>query len=173
MYSVFALLLLIAAFAILVVTFLWVARLLGLIGKDPVSAESDDGEEEEGQEDPVEGEGEVEADSDVDAEEEESGRGRAVILGANHGLVLGVLAVILFKVSWLMLMLSAGAIGYSSRALYQGIRHYRLIVYRALIGFLLGLLSVGLQYLEFTGQLAEMVPLLGGKIARNGPGYHR
>ena len=157
MYSVFALLLLIAAFAILVVTFLWVARLLGLIGKDSASAESDDGEEDKGQEKPADGKGELEVAPDVEAEE----AGRAVSLGANYGLILGVLAVILFKVSWLMLMLSAGAIGYSSRALYQGIRHYRLIVYRALIGFVLGLLSVGLQYLEFTGQLAEMVPLLG------------
>ena len=157
MYSVFALLLLIAAFAILVVTFLWVARLLGLIGKESASAESDDGEEDIGQEKPADGKGELEVDPDVEAEE----AGRAVSLGANYGLILGVLAVILFKVSWLMLMLSAGAIGYSSRALYQGIRHYRLIVYRALIGFVLGLLSVGLQYLEFTGQLAEMVPLLG------------
>lgn len=161
MYSVFALLLLIAAFAILVVTFLWVARLLGLIGKDSASAESDDGEEDKGQEKPADVKDELEVDLDVEAEEE-AGRGRAVSLGANYGLVLGVLAVILFKVSWLMLMLSAGAIGYSSRALYQGIRHYRLIVYRALIGFVLGLLSVGLHYLEFTGQLAEMVPLLGG-----------
>ena len=163
MYSVLALFLLIVAFAILVVTFLWVARLLGLLGTKAADIEpGDEGEDEiqpvidsqDLQEETPEPEAEEE-------EEDEAGRGQAVIRGANYGLVLGILACLLFLVSWLMLMLSAAAIGYSSRALYQGIRYYRLVVYRALIGFVLGLLSVGLQYLELTGLLAEMVPLLG------------
>jgi hypothetical protein len=165
MYSVLALFLLIVAFAILVVTFLWVARLLGLLGTKPaeVDGDGDDGEDEtqpvtdsqDLQEETPEPEAEEE-------EEDEAGRGQAIILGANYGLVLGILACILFLVSWLMLMLSAAAIGYSSRALYQGIRYYQLVVYRALIGFVLGLLSVGLQYLELTGQLAQMLTLLSG-----------
>ncbi len=164
MYSVVALFLLIVAFVILVVTFLWVARLLGLLGTKPQDVESVEVGEDEtppttDNQGPVE---EIAEPGDGAEEEDEAGRGQAVILGANYGLVLGILACILFKVSWLMLMLSAGAVGYSSRALYQGIRHYRLIVYRALIGFVLGLLSVGLQYLELTGQLAEMVPMLTG-----------
>ena len=40
MYSVVALFLLIVAFVILVVTFLWVARLLGLLGTKPQDVES-------------------------------------------------------------------------------------------------------------------------------------
>ena len=163
MYSVVALFLPLVAFAILVVTFLWVARLLGLLGTKTADVESgDEGEDEPqpaiGSQDPQEEIPEPEAEEE---EEDEAGRGQAVILGANYGLVLGILACLLFLVSWLMLILSVAAIGYSSRALYQGIRHYRLVVYRALIGFVLGLLSVGLQYLELTGLLAEMVPLLG------------
>ncbi len=163
MNSVLALFLLIVAFAILVVTFLWVARLLGLLGTKTADVESGDGEDET---QPVTDSQNVqeetpEPEAEEEEEEDEAGRGQAVILGANYGLVLGILACGLFLVSWLMLMLSAAAIGYSSRALYQGIRHYRLVVYRALIGFVLGLLSVGLQYLELTGQLEEMVPLLG------------
>ena len=161
MYSVLALILLIVAFAILVVTFLWVARLLGLLGTKAADIEPGDEGEDEIQ--PVIDSQDLQEETpEPEAEEEdEAGRGQAVILGAHYGLVLGILACLLFLVSWLMLMLSAAAIGYSSRALYQGIRYYRLVVYRALIGFVLGLLSVGLQYLELTGLLAEMVPLLG------------
>ena len=167
MYSVLALLLLLAAFAVLVVTFLWIARLLGLIGQKPTAVEAEDEVDDEVDEetsaaddghDPLQQHIPEDEDSQ---EEEEAAYGQAVILGANYGLVLGILACVLFMVSWLMLMLSAAAIGYSSRALYQGIRRYRLVVYRALIGFVLGMLSLGLQYLELTGMLGEMVLLLG------------
>ena len=173
MYSVVAVILLVVAFAILVLTFLWVGRLLGLWsdGGEEVAdiataaaGEQVAGPEETGEEAGLPPTGGVGADGE-DAEgdpEAEAARGRAVILGANYGLVLGILACILFKVSWLMLMLSVAGIVYSARALYQGIRYYRIVVYRALIGFVLSLLSVGLQYLELTGQLAEMITLFPG-----------
>ena len=172
MYSVFAAILLVAAFAILVVTFLWVGRLLGLWSAVPPPTDAEaapaasDGEPANAAADEAapaaDGESEPVAGDAEEEEEDAAARGRATILGANYGLVLGILACILFKVSWLMLMLSAAGIGYSSRALYQGFRYYRIVVYRALIGLVLGILSVGLQYLELTGRLAEMMQLFAG-----------
>ena len=169
MNSVVAAILLVVAFAILVLTFLWVGRLLGLWSAvpppadaakaesegEPVNAVADEAAPATADESPP-------AAEEAEEEEEEAARGRATILGANYGLVLGILACILFKVSWLMLILSAAGIGYSSRALYQGLRYYRIVVYRALIGFVLGILSVGLQYLELTGRIAEMMQLFAG-----------
>jgi hypothetical protein len=88
----------------------------------------------------------------------------AVILqGANYGLVLGVLACLLFKV-WppLMLALSAAGVGFSGRTLVQGWRRYQLLVHRALAGLALSLASVGLHYLNLTGQLPDLARLAGG-----------
>jgi hypothetical protein len=156
--------LLLAAFGILVVTFLWVAQLLGLFGHEPQSGGALVADEEEtaAQRDEPALQQVVGTEVEGAREEEESGRGQAVILGANYGLVLSILACILFAVSTLMLMLSVAGIGYSARALYQGIRYYRLVVYRALIGLVLGILSVGLHYLELSGLLAEMLEQLIG-----------
>ena len=76
-----------------------------------------------------------------------------MIQGANFGLVLGVLSCLMFPVvPPTMLLLSAGAAVYSTRALWQGLWRYRILVYRALAGLVLGLASVGLHYLNATEQ---------------------
>jgi len=82
-----------------------------------------------------------------------------VLLGANYGLVLGVLACLLFWV-WppLMLSLSAAGIGFSGRTLVQGWQRFEILLYRALAGLVLSLASVALHYLNLTGQLAGLWP---------------
>ena len=84
----------------------------------------------------------------------------AMIHGANYGLVLGILACLLFTIlSPMMLILTAAGIVYSFRALWQGISRYRMIVFRALAGFVLSLVSVGLNYLHLTaGFPAGLIP---------------
>ena len=61
---------------------------------------------------------------------EEVSPATAMIHGANYGLVLGILACVLFKIlARLMLTLSAAGCGYSLRALWQGLSRYRIVVY--------------------------------------------
>ena len=81
----------------------------------------------------------------------------AILQGANYGLVLGVLACLLFWL-WppLMGVLSAGGIGFSSRTLVQGWRRYEILVYRALAGLMLSLASVALHFLNLTGQIPAL-----------------
>ena len=95
---------------------------------------------------------------DTESDEVEEAAARAAIQGGTFGLILGILACILFKLSDLMLVLSFGAIFYSGRALYYGLRRYVMLIWRALVGLLLGVLSVGLHYLNVSGQLQNIMP---------------
>jgi hypothetical protein len=126
MSSLVGLLLLGAGFAVLVQTFAWIARLV---------------ERRAAPQDPPPAEAAL----------------GAVLQGASYGLVLGVLACLLFKV-WppLMLVLSAAGIGFSGRTLVQGWRRYGMVVYRAIVGLVLGLVSLGLHYLDLTGQIPAL-----------------
>ena len=59
----------------------------------------------------------------------------------------------------MMLILSGSGSFYSARALWQGISRYRIIPYRALVGLLLSLSSVGLNFLHLTeGFPASILP---------------
>jgi hypothetical protein len=61
-----------------------------------------------------------------------------------------------------MVSLSAAGIGFSGRTLVQGWRRYEVLVYRALAGLALSLVSVALHYLNLTGQLPDLGRLAGG-----------
>ena len=79
------------------------------------------------------------------------------VSGANYGLLLGILACGLFWVSSLMLALSVVGLFYSSRAMWQGVRYFRRVIYRALIGLGLCLVSVGLHFLKAVGEIPEVL----------------
>ncbi len=137
MPSLVGLLLLAAGFVVLMQTFAWIA---GLVERralsHPVPPEGLAAEVPEARPEPTLG---------------------AILQGANYGLVLGVLACLLFKL-WppLMLALSAAGIGFSSRTLVQGWRRYEILVYRALAGLVLSLASVALHFLNLTGKIPAL-----------------
>ncbi len=137
MSSLVGLLLLGAGFVVLVQTFAWISR---LVERRAAALPASVPEEEEVPQ-PTLG---------------------VILQGANYGLVLGVLACLLFKV-WppLMLSLSAAGMGFSGRTLVQGWRRYGVLVYRALAGLGLSLVSVALHYLNLTGQLPDLGRLTG------------
>ena len=126
MLSLLTLVFLGLGFVVLVLTFLWISHLLARRRR------RQDGVEEE------------------ESLPEES-PAMAMIHGANYGLILGILACALFKIlAPLMLILSAAGLGYSGRALWEGVRRYRILVYRALFGLLLSMASVCLHYWNLT-----------------------
>ena len=89
---------------------------------------------------------------------EEESPAVAMMHGANYGLMLGILACLLFKVlPPLMLILTASGLFFSGRALWEGVWRYRILVYRALAGLVLSLLSVGLHYFNLTGQMPDLL----------------
>ncbi len=135
MSSTLGLLLLAVGFVVLVQTFAWIARLLAHRAQ-PIQEE---------------------------AEPEERPSFGVILHGANYGLVLGILACLLFKI-WapLMLALSVAGIGFSVRTLLEGWRGYRILVWRAFFGLGLGLASVGLHYLNLTGQIPPLDRLFAG-----------
>ena len=164
------------AFLVLVVTFVSVARLLamrreaggGSTGDDLAGAGLDGEGEGAGEEaavlagvergDDAEAGSASEPTPEDEGKEEEERRAVAMAHGSNFGLILGILACLLFKVSWLFLLLSAAGTAYSGRSLWYGIRRYRMVILRALIGLVLSLASVGLHFLNLTGQLSEIIP---------------
>ena len=143
MDSIAAIVSLAFAFFVLVVTFRWIARILARrleTVEAPSTVRSEDGE-------PL---------PEGVAVEEEL-RGAGTIHGANHSLILGIVAVLLFAVSPLFLLLTAAGIYYGGRALYEGVHFFQVVIYRALVGVVLSLGSVGLQYLWLTGQFADLI----------------
>ena len=140
MPSLLGVLLLVAGFAVLVQTFVWITRLVERRAEGPLASE-------------MAGESEAEAVPPPSL--------GAVLVGANYGLVLGVLACGLFWL-WppLMLVLSAAGIGFSGRTLVQGWRLFGLLVYRALAGLVFSLGSVVLHFLRLTGQLPDLSRLM-------------
>ncbi len=90
------------------------------------------------------------------AEEEEAPelvRGRGY--GANYGLLLGGLSCGLFFVVQTPLLLALSCVGffYRGRALLGGLRHFRVVVWRALLGVLLNIAALAIQVLFAMGQL--------------------
>ncbi len=150
MYFIVALLILAFAFGVLIVTFRWIARLLA---RRLHVVESATIEKERGGPSP---------ESPEPTPEEEAPSGAGTIHGANFALVLGILAALLFKISPLALMLSAAGIFYGGRALYEGIRYFQVVLIRALIGVVLCVGSIGLHYLNLTGQLPDVTQLMTG-----------
>ena len=153
MYSIAALFSLAFAFFVLVVTFRWISRLLARRLQDMAAGDGD-----------AEPAATPEPSSEEAADEEPDERpsGAGTIHGANFALVLGILASSLFKISPLMLVLSVAGLFYGARAAYEGIRYFQMIIYRALIGVTLSLASVGLHYLNMSGQLANLWQMLAG-----------
>ena len=128
MSSVLTVFLLGFGFGVLVLTFRWISRLRAF-RRAPVTS------------------------SEAEPAAPETPPAVVMIQGANFGLLLGVLSCLLFPVvPPTMLLLSAAAAVYSTRALWQGLWRYRIIVYRALAGLALGLASGGLHYLNSTEQ---------------------
>ena len=157
LFNLIALLLLVFGFAVLVVTFLWVARLLALRAQERDRAAGRAEAVEAAPPVPV---SEATAPEAEEAAAEEARAARvAVSTGANLALILGLLAAGLFWLSPLFLVLSAAGVYYGCRSLWIGVRRYRTLIYRALLGVLLSLASVGFQYLYLTGQLGQMVAL--------------
>jgi hypothetical protein len=112
MYSVATVALIVFGFGVLVVTFVWIAKLLARrrVAAGPQSISAAEGES-----------------NSVIPEVEVASPMSAMIHGANYGLVLGILACLLFTIlAPMMVIISAGGIAYSSRAFWQGISRYRM-----------------------------------------------
>ena len=169
MLSVLGFVILAAGFGVLLMTFFWLARLLAIRDRKKLKMEStsrinasSDTEDFAEKEEELHSKSEKFPSSteyvDTESDEVEEAAARAAIQGGTFGLILGILACILFKLSDLMLVLSFCAICYSGRALYYGLRRYVILIWRALVGLLLGVLSVGLHYLNVSGQLQNIMP---------------
>lgn len=127
MFSALGILVLILGFIVLFLTIMWIAKLRN---PPPITAAEEEKPEQSGT--------------------------AIMIHGANYGLVLGIIACLVFKISPLMLVISLAGIYYAARALWQGLSWYKIIVYRALAGFLLSLTSIALHFLNATAQLPSI-----------------
>ena len=147
MFETLALVLLALAFGVLLWTFVWVAKLLTHRAKvkehakKKVIANKEIAEELAGEE---------------EEEDEEPEMVRARGYGANYGLLLGGLSCGLFWLSPLVVALSFVGGFYSVRAIANGVRHFRLLVWRALFGLVLNIGGIALQFVS----MLEMIPSL-------------
>jgi hypothetical protein len=140
MFSLLALLFLGIAFLILVTTFVWVARLLA----------------QRAQRKGASAPGEEPQDQEVEEPEMARPEGRVVRgrgYGANYGVLLGILSCGLFFAidAPLLLALAFAGLFYSGRALTNGVRHFRVIIWRALFGLLLNAGAVALHFSQAIG----------------------
>jgi hypothetical protein len=145
MFETLALVLLTLAFGVLLWTFVWVAKLLTHRakvkerGKKKAVAKKEIAEEFAGEEE----------------EEPEMVRGHGY--GANYGLLLGGLSCGLFWLSPLVVALSFVGGFYSVRAIANGIRHFRMLAWRALFGLVLNIGGIALQFLSMLGMIPSLV----------------
>ena len=145
MFETLALVLLALAFGVLLWTFVWVAKLfthrakVKERGKKKAVAKKEIAEEFAGE------------------EEEEPEMVRARGYGANYGLLLGGLSCGLFWLSPLVVALSFVGGFYSVRAIANGIRHFRMLVWRALFGLVLNIGGIALQFLSMLGMIPSLV----------------
>jgi hypothetical protein len=145
MFETLALVLLALAFGVLLWTFVWVAKLLTHRakvkerGKKKAVAKKEIAEEFAGE------------------EEEEPEMVRARGYGANYGLLLGGLSCGLFWLSPLVVALSFVGGFYSVRAIANGIRHFRMLVWPALFGLVLNIGGIALQFLSMLGMIPSLV----------------
>ncbi len=148
MFETLALVLLALAFGVLLWTFVWVAKLFTQRAevKERAKKKAVTKEQTAAQ---LAGAGEEED------EEPEMVRGRGY--GANYGLLLGGLSCGLFWLSPLVLALSFVGGFYSVRAMANGIRHFRMFVWRALFGLVLNVGGIALQFLSMLGIIPPLV----------------
>ena len=139
MGSSFGIVVLAVAFVVLLWTFLWVARLMSH-REEPRARDVPNAPPET---------------TPVIAEEEEPEPMRGRGYGANYGLVLGALSCGLFFIVQSPLLLALTCVGffYSGRALLYGLRHFRVVIWRALLGIVLNIISLAMQVLFAMGQL--------------------
>ncbi len=148
MFETLALVLLALAFGVLLWTFVWVAKLLTHRAKvkerakKKVIATKEIAEELAGEE---------------EEEDEEPEMVRARGYGANYGLLLGGLSCGLFWLSPLVVALSFVGGFCSVRAIANGIRHFRMLVWRALFGLVLNIVGIALQFLSMLGMIPSLV----------------
>ena len=139
-----SILILIFAFGVLVGTFFWVARLLAARSQRqaaPKAASGDAGAVVE-----------TALTAEEEAAEELERTKTGVGVNATLGLILSVLACLLFFLSPLTLVLSAAGLWFSANALWLGFRRFSVFIGRAALGTVLGAASVGLHFGYRTGQ---------------------
>ncbi len=140
MSSSLGVIILVVGFVVLLWTFLWVARLLTQreVPRSKVAKN-------------VIGNARLEVESIADKGPEQI-RGRGY--GANYGLSLGLLACALFFLTQSPLLVAVVCVGlfYSGRSLLRGLRYFRVVVWRALLGVLVNIASVFMLFLYDTGQ---------------------
>jgi hypothetical protein len=128
------------------VDFVWVARLLAHRAQEKELAGKAEAAQPE-----VEAEG-VEAAEEIEGPELVQGRGSS----ANYGLLLGALSCGLYWISPLVMAMAFIGSFYSLRALVIGVRHFRIVIWRAALGLLLNIGGIALQFLL----LLEIIPPL-------------
>ncbi|MEE2834102.1 MAG: hypothetical protein VYD18_17215 [Candidatus Latescibacterota bacterium] len=140
-----SILILVFAFGVLVWTFFWVARLLAARSRrEAATTEASVSTDEEA----VEETGPTEEEAAEELERTKKGVG----VNATLGLILSVLACLLFFLSPLTLVLSVAGLWFSANALWLGFRRFSVFIGRAALGVLLGTASVGLHFGYLTGQ---------------------
>lgn len=144
-----SLLILLFAFGVLVGTFVWIARLLVARGRQAPEL-SEASADAQGEEAPIQTP--IQTPEELEAEDLEKKR-TGVGVNATLGLVLSVLACLLFWVSPLLLVLSVAALWFSGNALWLGLRLFGVFIGRAALGVLLSLCSFALHFLYLTGQM--------------------
>lgn len=122
------------AFGVLVWTFVWVARLLArrAAAATAVAGAADP--------EPV-----ADPEAAAAAAEEEERRRTGTGVNATLGLILGLLACALFVLSPYALAVSVGGTYFSGNALWIGLRRFHVFIFRAVVGLVLSLTSVGLH----------------------------
>lgn len=140
-----SILILIFAFGVLLWTFFWVARLLTARGQREVAAIEPATVDEAA----IEATGPT---PEEEAAEELERTKTGVGVNATLGLILSVLACLLFWLSSLTLVLSAAGLWFSANALWLGLRRFGVFIGRAALGIILGAGSVGLQFGYLTGR---------------------
>jgi hypothetical protein len=130
MGSSFGIAVLVVAFVILLWTFLWVAKLMSYREKPRVESLRKDVSAL------------VEEDDGEEEDQPEIMRGRGS--GANYGLLLGGVSCGLFFLTQTPLLLALSCVG--------GLRYFRVVVWRALLGVLLNVASLAMHILFAVGQ---------------------
>ena len=155
MFETLALVLLLLAFAVLLWTFFWVARLLAhraeekqRLAKTAAAKKNKFVTPAEEKEEKKEGEKEQE-----ELTKKVHGRG----YGANYGILLGALSCGLFWLSPLIMALSFVGCFYSVRALAYGVLHFRIVVWRAAGGLLLNIGGIALQFMAMLDFMPSLV----------------
>jgi hypothetical protein len=165
LFSILALLCLLFAFGVLLCTFVWIARLLARraeeaeqrrlvedAGGGEVDEEESDAEEAEEEEEP--------SPEDLELEDLKK-KGGMMKTNATLGLVFAILSCLLVSMGPLILTLTIAAFYFCGQALWIGLRYFRVFVGRAAVGIVVGAGGVMLQYLALTGQLTQLIPILG------------